>query len=592
MTPQVEKLKGKILSAFRGTKGEEKLFFILILLGGAASGLIAVFLEKTTHFITHYFATDKAFTWESLLIGLVFIIISGIITTKFYKDASGSGIPNVRIALAVHHGKIRFRDTVAKIFATILSLGSGMSLGLEGPTVTIASGLGSKIGSIFHLSKKHVKTLVATGCAGGIAAAFNTPIAAVLFTLEEVVGNLNSKILGPIIISSVIASVVGFSFRGNYPAFADLHYRINDNREFILYLLVGLISGVVAPLWVKFILNIRKKNAALFKGHQLTIIIITFFIMALLSQIDPMVLGTGKASIVNVLLSKVTDWKTLTLIFVLKFFATALCFASGVSGGIFLPTLFMGAALGGLIGAVAQLFLPHWDITIGAYALVGMGAFFISVIRAPFTSIIMIFEMTRDYSIIVPLMIANISSYLISEKLFKGSIYEALSEQDGIYLPTREDDEVLESMTVGDAMIRDPITLGYSISIKEAMNQVRQSEISGYPILKNGELYGIVATSDIGQAFLKKLGDSKIEKVCRTNVITIYPDQSLLLAFHRLKKHKISRLPVVSRINKKRVLGIITAEDIVTSFGYHIEEESKKDDIEKYEETFKNNGYL
>lgn len=579
-------IKSKILGSFKGEKGEEKLFFILILLGGATSGIVAVFLEKITHFLTHYFSTNKAFTLESLAAGFVLILLSGLLTTKFFKEASGSGIPNVRIALAVHHGKIRFRDTVAKVFATILSLGSGMSLGLEGPTVRISSGLGSKIGGMFHLSKKHVKTLVATGCAGGIAAAFNTPIAAVLFTLEEVVGNLNSKILGPIIISSVIASVVGFSLRGNEPTFASLHYQIHDNWEFVIYLVVGIASAVLAPLWARLILFIREKNVAIFKGHQLTVILITFFVMAGLSQIDSTVLGTGKESIVEVLLSKVTDWKTLALLFVLKFFATALCFASGVSGGIFLPTLFLGATLGGLIGALAQSFLPTWDITIGAYALVGMGAFFISVIRAPFTSIIMIFEMTRDYSIIVPLMIANISSYLISQKFFKGSIYEALSEQDGIHLPSREDDEVLEALVVEDAMVPDPISLGYSITVKEAMNQVRKSEISGYPILKNGQLFGILATSDIGQAFLKNHGEIRLEKICKRRVITIYPDQSLLLAFHRLKRHQISRLPVVSRINNKRVLGIITAEDIVNRFGYHIEEESKINDIEGYEAQF------
>ena len=249
----------------------------------------------------------------------------------------------------------------------------------------------------------------------------------------------------------------------------------------------------------------------------------------------------------------------------------------------FSPTLFLGATLGGLIGSLAKLYFTGQAISVGAYALVGMGSFFICVIRAPFTSIIMIFEMTRDYNIILPLMISNISAYMISSKIQAGSIYELLSEQDGVHLPTRDDDEILETMVVEEAMIHEPKTLSHTVLIKEVMEKMKESEISGYPVLRKGLLYGIVAINEIGQAFIRGEGNKTIEDICHKNLITIYPDQSLLVAFHKLKKYQISRLPVVSRLNDKKLVGIITAQDIVTRFGYHIQSAQHKDILKKYE---------
>jgi CIC family chloride channel protein len=276
------------------------------------------------------------------------------------------------------------------------------------------------------------------------------------------------------------------------------------------------------------------------------------------------------------------------MLFSLKFFATTISYGSGASGGLFMPTLFMGAMLGGLIGALAEKLFPGIGAaSTGAYALVGMGAFFAAVIRAPFTSIIMIFEMTRDYKIILPVMIANIVAYAISSRFHEGSIYENISEQDGVHLPTREDNEVLESLLVEDAMITTPITLNANLTVKEAVKKIRDTEISGYPVLKNGVLIGMVSTSDVGSHYARRNGDFTIEKICTKKLIKIYPDQSLLVAFHKLQKHQISRLTVVSRINDKRLVGIITPEDIVNKFGFHIQEESKKDLIGNYEKELK-----
>ncbi len=567
---------------------EERTYFCLTLLTGVLAGCVAVSLHKVTHYLTEVFQTGTTFTPQSFAFGGLALFVSGYLTTRKFPSTSGSGIPNVRIALAVYHGKITIGSTIAKFVTSVLSLSSGVSLGREGPTVAITSGIGSALGTLFSLSKKRVRALVAIGSAGGIAAAFNTPISAVVFTLEEIVGDLNAKILGSIIISSVVASITAALLTGgNQAIFSQVYYELNDTRELIFYLMIGLSASVLGPLWMKSVLKFRATSLKLLKGHKLTFIMMCFLVVGTLSLLHPAVLGSGHGTIEDTLLSLILDWKILLALFCLKFFATSLCYASGVSGGLFMPTLLMGATLGSLVGALAQYFYPDITANTGAYALVGMGAYFATVIRAPFTSILMVFELTRDYNIILPLMIANIVAYLISARFTDGSVYERISEQDGIHLPTREDHDILETLTVEEGMISDVISLNSKMTICEAMNVIKEHKLSGFPILRNGLLAGMVSTSEIGQNFAKGHGEQSIESIAEKKIIKIYPDQSLLVAFHKLKKYQISRLPVVSRINDKHMLGIITAENIVCQFGYHIQEDEKKP-VEDYELEYEN----
>ncbi len=561
---------------------EDTLYFILTLIVGVTSGLVAVCLKKIIHFITFRIGSHEAFTLDTLWVAGILVFISAIITSKLSPSTSGSGIPNVKVALVVNNGKILIGEWVYKFVASVTSLASGFSLGREGPTVAVCSGVASSLGYLLSLSKNRIKALVSIGAAGGIAAAFNTPIAAVIFALEEVVGNLNAKMLGSMVISTVIAAVTASFFNGHQPVFTPVEYQLNDNKELLIYLTIGVLASVMGPLWVKTNLSLRTFNKKLFKGNNFFPIMLSFLMMATLSQYFPDILGSGHHIANRALLSEIRSWDVLLTLFVLKFFATAICYSSGVSGGLFLPTLFLGAMLGGLCGSVADLFFPNLVGSIGAYALVGMGAFFASVIRAPFTSIIMIFEMTHDYKIVIPLMIANIVSYVLSSKFQDGSIYENISEQDGIHLPTKEDYDVLESLVVEDAMIKNVITLDASMTVKEAMAQVNRSEISGYPVMRHKYITGVISSHEIGSAYARFQGEATLSDICVKKVVTIYPDQSLMVAFHKLNKHKISRLLVVSRINDRRLIGIITPEDIVCHFGFHIQEDSKEHVIDHF----------
>lgn len=565
----------KILRKLEKAKiDEDHLFFALTLFVGVFSGLTAVSLGKLIKWLSSSMGTHHSPSSTSIIAGIIAIIISGLITTRYENWSSGSGIPQTKISLVVHHGLIKFRQWFSKLIASILSLSSGIPLGLEGPTASVTAGIGSSFARFFGLSKVKVKSMLAVGAAGGIAAAFNTPIAAVTFVLEEIVGNFNSKSLGPIMISSVAASVTAQVLHGNQSTFSILKYKFEDPNELFFYLILGLVCAFAGPLWVKLILKFRKWHKLIFKGHKLTIMIVSFLILILFALWNPYVLGSGHHMINDVLLSNITDWKFIFSILVVKMIFTSMIYSSGISGGLFMPTLFMGAMVGALIGNMAEVIYPGVSQT-GAYAMVGMGAFFAAVMRTPFSSIMFIFEMTQDYKVILPLMIANISSFLISQKFSKGSIYELISEQDGIHLPQKEDYEVLDSITVEDAMVSDVITLNSNLSVKEALKKIQNFEISGYPILKNGFLHGVISTTELGSAYAKYQGECFLSEVCTKKVITIHPDQSLMLAFHLLKQYKISRLIVVSRINDKKIVGIITAENIVNRFGFHLQEDSK-----------------
>lgn len=559
----------------KNSVNEERTYFALTLVVGLLAAVVAVGLHKITHFLVDYFGTHQSFDLKAFLWGGLAVFISGYLTTRHFPGTSGSGIPNVRVGLAVYHGRITIGQTLMKFVTSVLSLSSGFSLGREGPTAAISAGIGSYFGQIFHLSKRKVKALVAIGSAGGIAAAFNTPIAAVVFTLEEIVGDLNAKVLGNIVISSVVASIAAHFMMGNTPTFQALDYKLGHPNELLLYLVVGLVSSLMGPLWTKSVLWTRAFNMKIFKGHRLTIIMVTFLVIAGISLIRPEVLGSGHDTIEVALLNLFKDWKFLLSLLALKFIATTICYGSGVSGGLFLPTLLMGATLGSLCGSLFQILLPNFPINISAFALVGMGSYFVSVIRAPFTSIIMVFEMTRDYQIILPLMVANIVSYYISSKFHSGSIYESISEQDGVHLPSKDDNEILESLIVEDAMVSSPFSISANLNIKEADELISEEPYSGFPILKNGLLIGMVAKSDLKQAMAKEMHQESILTIAEKKVITIYPDQSLLVAFHKLDRFHVSRLPVVSRINDKKLIGIITAENIVSKFGYHVTEDKE-----------------
>jgi CIC family chloride channel protein len=369
-----------------------------------------------------------------------------------------------------------------------------------------------------------------------------------------------------------------------------LDYKINNPKELFFYFIIGLFAAITGPLWMKTTLKLRILFREVLKNHRLSIIFISFLVVGFLSLIHPAVLGSGKFFLEKELLSLVLDWRTLLLVFVIKFLATSICYSAGPSGGLFMPTLMVGATMGSFIGAIGSIVFP--DIvssSTGTYALVGMGAYFVTIIRAPFTSILIVFELTRNYNIILPVLIANVVAFMLSDKFTNGSIYEEISEQDGIHLPSRDDDDILDSSTVEDALVKDVYTFKYSDTVKDVYLKLKDSDISGFPIMKDSMLYGIVAKSDILKEMSQRNHNKLISDVCQTKIIKVYPDQSLLVALHLLNRFHISRLPVVSSLDSKNLIGIITANDILDNFGHKILSNKYKltAEDEEYEEMIK-----
>src|SRR5579863_3734741 len=418
-------------------RGSDQLLLILSLVIGALVGLVVVaFILLTGRLAARMYPAGGS-GWRRVLVPVLGSLSTGYLLWRYFPFARGSGIPQTKFALFVNDGYIRFRTVFGKFFCCSASLASGIALGREGPSVQVGAGIASVVARNLGLNARQVKSLVPVGCAAALAAAFNTPIAAVLFSLEEIMGDLHASVLGSVVLSSATSWLVLHLVLGDEPLFHVAGYRAVHPAEFGVYAVLGVVGGLGSVGFVKLLLGLRAwfmrqpKWTVWFQpvAGGLTVGLMGYFV--------PEVMGVGYNHVEKVLNGDIV-LKLVVLFAVLKIVATAVCYASGNAGGIFGPALFIGAMMGGAVGGVAQVLFPGSTAGPGAYALVGMGTAFAGIVRTPLTSVIMIFEVTRDYTIIVPLMISNLIAYFISYKLQKEPIYEALAHQDGIHLPSGE----------------------------------------------------------------------------------------------------------------------------------------------------------
>jgi CIC family chloride channel protein len=353
---------------------------------------------------------------------------------RWFPNARGSGIPQTKFALFLREGYISLKTVIGKLACCSISLASGIALGREGPSVQIGAGIASVIGRRFGLSPANVKALVPVGCTAALAAAFNTPIAAVLFSLEEILGDMHAPVLGSVVLSSATSWMVLHLLLGDDPLFHSPAYKLVSPFEFGIYAVLGVIGGLGSVCFVKLLLAIRLWFRKLPQSTVWFQPVAGGLFVGAVGWFVPGVLGVGYNFVDQVLAGGVAV-HIVVLMAILKLIATPVCYSSGNAGGIFGPSLFIGAMIGSAVGSGAHRLLPEITAGPGAYALVGMGAAFAGIVRTPLTSVIMIFEMTRDYSIIVPLMIANLVSFFISRRLQHDPIYEALALQEGVHLP-------------------------------------------------------------------------------------------------------------------------------------------------------------
>src|SRR6266436_1235711 len=395
---------------------EEQVFLVLTLVIGALVGLTVVaFIVLTERFGARIYPPGGA-AWHRLLAPVVGSLTMGYLLFKYFPNARGSGVPQTKAALYARGGRISLGTVFGKFFCTSVTLASGIPLGREGPSVQVGAGLSSVLGRALRLSPEKVKALIPVGAAAAVATAFNTPLAAVLFALEEVVGDLHAPVLGSVVLASATSWAMLRLLLGNDPLFQVPQYQLIHPGELGIYAVLGVVGGFVSLAFTRLLLWMRARFLRFPRKTVWFQPVAGGLMVGIMGWFVPQLLGVGYKHVGEVLNAGMAP-RLMILLLVLKLVAVATSYASGNAGGIFGPSLFLGAMLGGIVGNVAHGLSPTYVATPGAYALVGMGAAFAGIVRAPMTSVVMIFEITRDYAVIVPLMISNLVSFFIASRL-------------------------------------------------------------------------------------------------------------------------------------------------------------------------------
>jgi len=546
---------------------EEQAFLVLSLLIGALAGLTVVaFIVLTERLGMRLYPVGSP-AWRRIATPVGGSLVMGYLLYRYFPDARGSGVPQTKAALYARDGNISLRTVLGKFVCTAATLASGIPLGREGPSVQVGAGIASVLGRWLGLRPEKVKALIPVGAAAAIAAAFNTPMAAVLFALEEVVGDLHAPVLGSVVLASATSWAVLRLLLGNNPLFRVPQYELVHPLEFGIYAVLGVAGGFLSVAFTKLLLGMRKRFLLLPRSTRWWHPVVGGVLVGLMGWFVPQVLGVGY-SYVGLALDGTMALKLMVLLVVLKLFAITTSYASGNAGGIFGPALFLGAMLGGAIGTVAHHLLPTYTAAPGAYALVGMGALFAGIVRAPMTSVLMIFEMTRDYAVIVPLMIANLASLFISTRFQKEPIYEALAQQDGIHLPSHKTREELGRRTVKQVMRSAPEILPSQLSVQYASERMRSSEFRSWIVEDEGNVVGVLGRASVESA----LADGKAQENLMSLFDTldfphVHADHPLHLALERMSKSHVDILPVVNRADIHRLEGVVTLRDVLDSYG-------------------------
>ena len=546
---------------------EEQVFLVLSLLIGALAGLTVVAFIVLTERLGMRLYPVSSPAWRRIAMPVGGSLVMGYLLYRYFPDARGSGVPQTKAALYARDGNISLRTVLGKFGCTAATLACGIPLGREGPSVQVGAGIASVLGRWLGLRPEKVKALIPVGAAAAIAAAFNTPMAAVLFALEEVVGDLHAPVLGSVVLASATSWAVLRLLLGNNPLFHVPQYELVHPLEFGIYAVLGVAGGFLSVAFTKLLLGMRKRFLLLPRSTRWWHPVVGGVLVGLMGWFVPQVLGVGY-SYVGSALGGTMALKLMVLLIVLKLFAITTSYASGNAGGIFGPALFLGAMLGGAIGTVAHHWLPTYTAAPGAYALVGMGALFAGIVRAPMTSVLMIFEMTRDYAVIVPLMIANLASLFISTRFQKEPIYEALAQQDGIHLPSHKTREELGRRTVKQIMRRAAEILPSQQSVQYATERMRSSEFRSWIVEDEGSVVGVLSRATLERA----VADGKAEETLMSLIDSldfphVHADHPLHLALERMSKSHVDILPVVNRADIHRLEGVVTLRDVLDSYG-------------------------
>jgi CIC family chloride channel protein len=480
--------------------------------------------------------------------------------------ARGSGVNQTKAALYIYNGYIPLRTAIGKFITAALSIGSGHSLGPEDPSLQIGAGLASALGRKLHLSRDRMRLIAPVGAAAGLAAAFNAPISAVLFVIEEVIGRWSAAILGSVVLSAVSSVVVMRWFLGSEPLFRIPPVELVRPGELIAYAVLGIAGGFASVVFSGGIGTMRPILKSMPRWTQYFQPAIAGLIVGSIAILGaPQVMGAGYDFIDEAIHNQFT-WSFLGILVGLKILATIISFVSGTPGGMFAPTLFIGAMLGAFVAGVEHLVLPHLAISTGTYAMVGMGVLFAGFLRAPMTSVFMVLEVSGNYTIILPVIVANTFAYVISRALQPTPIFDLLTRQDGLDLPSMEEQREQSILRVEDAMRRvsDPV-LDAGQPLKRVVQQLDGVQSVNLLVRMPSRGWNTITLPELRRILAEGKGELSLKSVLPIKQIPyLHPDHPLDLAMRYIHRYPV--LPVVSRADVTKLEGIVSKEDVLKSY--------------------------
>ena len=546
---------------------EGNLFLLLAIIIGIFSGLAVVCFRMTIEWIRLGLLGSALAPppMRVLLVPAGAGLVVAFLVQKFFPGASGNGVNQTKAAVYVFDGYVPFRTVIGKFLTCSLAIGSGQSLGPEDPSLQMGAGIASALGRRLKLSRDKLRLLAPVGAAAGLAAAFNAPISAVLFVIEEVIGTWSATALGAIILAAVSSAVVMRSFLGGEPMFRVPAYTLAHPAELLAYAVLGVVSGVLSLVFTNIIAYFRPKLRALPEWTYYLQPAVAGLLIGFVGLRIPQSMGTGYPYIDQALHSQYT-WEFLAILGFAKILTTSLSFVSGTPGGMFAPTLFIGAMIGGAIGGLEHHFFPQVSASVAPFALVGMGTFFAGFMRVPITSVFMVVETTGSYSIVLPVMISNTIAYLISRKYQDVALFDLLAKQDNLELPSMEEQREQIVLRVEDAMRKPDLpplqasdTLARALEIAETSTE--EVLLVRFP---TGRWAGM-AREGLRAMASKHPRETQLREVLSTARLPIlHPDQRLDDALRFIQGHAL--LPVVSRAGSRKLEGVLSLPDILTAY--------------------------
>jgi len=581
LTRRLKTLYHYFLSMVDRAKMTEHSFVLLMaVIIGLLGGYGAVLIQFTIKEFQHLFwrgdfnlETINNIAWYWVILIPVFGgLVVGLIIQYYSKEAKGHGVPEVMEAIALKNGIIRARVVVAKLFSSALYIAAGGSVGREGPVIQIGSAVGSSVGQFFRVNQKRMRTFVACGAASGIAAAFNAPVAGALFAVEIILGDFAVPQFSPIVISSVTATVVSRHFLGDFPAFIVPKYNLFSPLELINYVVLGVLAGLTAVAFIKTLYFAEDFFESL-PLPQYVQGAIGGLLIGIIGMKFPHIFGVGYDSMDVALAGHLVGWMALALVFV-KILATSISLGSGGSGGIFAPSLFMGSMLGVFFGGVVHYFFPQWTAGPGAYALVAMGGVVGATTHGPITAILIIFELTNDYKIILPLMITTIISTLISIRLQKESIYTLKLVRRGINIFAGREVNVLRSLHVADVPKRSINLVEEQTPFNEVLEAIVETPHNyTYVMNKDKRIVGYISMNEIRQTITEYENLKHLliaEDIAQPNVEVVHETDDLDHVMKQFARTGLDEMPVISGDKEQRIVGSIWQRDVIAAYNQQI----------------------